>query len=348
MTIVAEKYDYVMGVDTHARTHTYAIIHAATGACAVTETFPTTPAAIARALAWARRNTSGSVLAAVEGTSSYGAGLTRALTNAGIAVTEVKPPKRQTRAGVGKSDPIDAVAAARHVLACDTAKLTMPRAEGIRGALRVLLSGRRGLDIHCTADRNALNALARTVDLGIDARKPLSDTQVTAIAAWRQRNTDTVEQRITRAEGTRLVTAIKAANAQLRENKKRLAELCEQLAPGLQDLVGLGPVTAAIILTAYSHHGRMRSEAAFAALAGVSPLPASSGNTVRHRLNRHGDRQLNMAFDVIVKVRMMRDEDTKRYVACRTAEGKNYREIKRILKRYVARNIYRQLQTLMP
>lgn len=348
MTIVAEKYDYVIGVDTHARTHTYAIVHAANGACAVTEAFPTTPAAIARSLAWAKRNTSGRVLAAVEGTSSYGAGLTRALTRAGIEVTEVKPPRKASRAGLGKSDPIDAVVAARHVLARDIAKLTTPRAEGIRGALRVLLTGRRGLDIHSTANRNALNALARTVDLGIDARKPLSNTQITNIAAWRPRSADTIEQRIARVEATRLATAIKAANTQLRDSKKRLAELCEQVAPGLQDLVGLGPVTAAILLTAYSHHGRIRSEAAFAALAGVSPLPASSGNTVRYRLNRHGDRQLNMALDVIVKVRMMRDDDTKRYVARRTAEGKNYREIKRILKRYVARNIYRQLQTLMP
>ena len=108
----------------------------------------------------------------------------------------------------------------------------------------------------------------------------------------------------------------------------------------------MGPVTTGIILTAYSHHGRFRSEAAFAALAGASPLQASSGNTTRHRLNRHGDRQLNMALDVIIKNRMRFDETTRTYVERRTAEGLSYREIKRVLKRYLARSIFRQLQHL--
>lgn len=109
---------------------------------------------------------------------------------------------------------------------------------------------------------------------------------------------------------------------------------------------GIGPVTAAVILRVYSHHGRIRSEAAFAALAGVSPLPASSGNTVRHRLNRHGDRQLNMALDIIEKIRMVHDETIRLYAARRTGEGRTYREIKRVLKRYTARAIFRELQTL--
>jgi transposase len=101
------------------------------------------------------------------------------------------------------------------------------------------------------------------------------------------------------------------------------------------------------MLAAYSHSGRIRSEAAFAALAGAAPLEASSGNTVRHRLNRHGDRQLNMALDVIAKVRMRCYDQTKAYVAKRTAQGRTYREIKRLLKRYLARSIFRQLQHLM-
>jgi transposase len=104
----------------------------------------------------------------------------------------------------------------------------------------------------------------------------------------------------------------------------------------------LDPVTAAIILTAYSHRGRVRSEAAFAALAGVNPIPASSGNTTRHRLNRYGDRQLNRAFDVIARVRMLHDPETRAYVERRTAEGKS-----RCLKRFISRQIYRQLQSIM-
>ena len=174
MTIVAEEYDHVMGVDTHARTHTYAIVDTATGACLATESFPTTAAAIGRAIGWMKRNTNGNVLAAVEGTSSYGAGLSCALKSAGIPVAEVKPPHRQARAGVGKSDPIDAVEAARQVLHRDVDRLA--------AALRVLLTGRRGLDTRRTADRNALNALVRTTDLGIDARKALTAAQVTMIA----------------------------------------------------------------------------------------------------------------------------------------------------------------------
>lgn len=123
--------------------------------------------------------------------------------------------------------------------------------------------------------------------------------------------------------------------------------LDEQLAPGMQDQLGMGPITVGIILAAYSHPSRIRSEAAFAALAGVSPLEASSGNTKRHRLNRSGDRQLNMALDIIVKSRMRLNDETKTYVERRSAEGRTYREIKRCLKRYLARSVFRQLEKLM-
>ncbi|WP_460521514.1 transposase, partial [Humibacter antri] len=108
---------------------------------------------------------------------------------------------------------------------------------------------------------------------------------------------------------------------------------------------GVGPVTAAVFLTAYSHPGRVRDEAAFAALAGASPIPASSGNTTRYRLNRNGDRQLNSALDVVARVRLSNDPDTRAYKQRRLAEGKTAREIRRILKRYIARQIYRTLAT---
>lgn len=134
--------------------------------------------------------------------------------------------------------------------------------------------------------------------------------------------------------------------SRLVENHKALAQLAEELAPGLQSIAGVGPVTAAIIICAYSHRGRIRSEAAFAALGGVAPRPASSGNTTRHRLNRSGDRQLNRAFDVIVRTRMSFDTATKDYVARSRANGKTNREIRRNLKRYVCRSIFRQLQTI--
>lgn len=336
-----------MTIVAHARTHTYAIVDTSIGACTATESFPTTAAAIRRAIAWMKRNTDGNVLAAIEGTSSYGSGLTRALKTAGIPVAEVKPPRRQARAGIGKSDPIDALEAARQVLHRQTERLAVPRADGLRAALRVLITRRKGLDTRRTADRNALNALVRTTDLGVDARKALTGAQVSMIAGWGECASDTVDQQIARQEAGRLAGAVKDADRHLRRMKAQLKELVEQLAPGFLARPGIGPVTAAVILCAYSHHGRIRSEAAFAALAGVSPLPASSGNTVRHRLNRSGDRQLNMALDIIVKVRMVHDETTRLYAARRIREGRTYREIKRVLKRYTARAIFRELQTLL-
>lgn len=138
-----------------------------------------------------------------------------------------------------------------------------------------------------------------------------------------------------------------AADQMLKENSRAMSELDEQLAPELQQVFGLGPVSTAWILMAYSHHGHIHSEAAFAALAGVAPLQASSGNHERHRLNRHGDRQLNKALDVVARTRMGHDEATKRYVEKRKADGLSPKEIKRILKRYIARSIYRQLQVIM-
>ena len=233
------------------------------------------------------------------------------------------------------------------VLGRPRSQVLEPRAAGTRAAVRILLASRSLLDHQRTANRNALTALLRGTDLGIDARSPLRDTQITAIAAWRTSNSTDPVIRIARAEAKRLALAVKDLTGRLGENHKELAQLTEELAPGLQSVPGVGPVTAAIIICAYSHHGRIRTEAAFAALGGVAPRPASSGNTTRHRLNRSGDRQLNRAFDVIVRTRMSFDPATKDYVTRSRAAGKSNREIRRNLKRYVCRSIFRQLQTIM-
>ena len=333
---------------THARTHTFTAVHTATGAVVDTATFPATSTGMDRAITWNRRRTGGErVFAAVEGTSSYGARLTQTLLAADIEVGEVRPPIQSSRSLTGKSDPIDAEAAARSVLGRPREQVMEPRAAGTRAAIRILLAARHLLDHQRTANRNALTALLRGTDLGIDARSSLREAQITAIAAWRTSNsTDPVIQ-IARAEAKRLALAVKDITGQLAENRRALAQLTEELAPGLQSIPGVGPVTAAIITCAYSHHGRIRSEAAFAALGGVAPRPASSGNTTRHRLNRSGDRQLNRAFDVIVRTRMSFDTATKDYVTHSRATGKSNREIRRNLKRYVCRSIFRQLQTIM-
>jgi transposase len=347
MAIVAEMFEHVVGIDTHARSHTYCLIHTRTGAVIDTGTFPTTKAGNARAISWVVRRTQGSVLAAVEGTSSYGASITAALIEEGLDVAEIRPAARSTHAHAGKSDDLDAEAAARSVLGRDHDTLARPRQAGRRAALRVLLASRSIIDHQRTANRNALTALLRSADLGVDARKPLTDAQIRTIAAWRIGRADgpMTASALIRREARRLALAVSEQTKLLQDNHRQLQHLAEELAPGLQDQPGIGPVTAAIITCAYSHHGRVRSEAAFAALGGIAPLPASSGNTNRHRLSRSGDRQLNRAFDIIVRTRMSYDPTTRDYVARRRSEGKTNREIRRCLKRYVCRAIFRELQT---
>lgn len=345
MPLIADTYPYVVGVDTHARSHTYCLIESERGAIVDTATFPTSVAGIRRALTWLMVRTEGElVFAAVEGTSSYGASLTAALSDVGIAIGEIRPGPKSSHAHHGKSDLMDAEAAARAALGRDARRVPQPRATGDRTMLRVLLASRSLVDHQRTANRNALLALLRTVPLGLDVRGPLRQGQIRQIAAWRPQPGDPLLP--ARSEAKRLAAAVLAQDTILRENHQHLAALVERLTPGLQGIRGVGPVTAAIMVCAYSHHGRLRDEAAFAALAGVAPLPASSGNTERHRLNQSGDRQLNRALDVIVRTRLSCDSDTRAYLARSVAAGKTRREARRNLKRYVARSIFRQLRTM--
>ena len=145
----------------------------------------------------------------------------------------------------------------------------------------------------------------------------------------------------------RLALALRHAAQTLKANRRQLQELVDSIAPGLTHRRGLGPVSAAQLIVSYSHPGRVRNEAAFAALAGTSPLPASSGRTVRHRLNRGGDRALNRAIHTIALTRLRSCPRTQAYAARRTAEGKTHREIRRSLKRYITRELYRALTTSM-
>lgn len=347
MPVVAEQFSFVVGVDTHARTHTYAIVEAVNGRLIDLRQFPVNAAGISRAIAWISAKTDGAVLAAVEGVSSYGAGLVAALDAADIPVVEAKPLRSAMREGRDKSDGHDAQAAARNVLGRELEKLPRPRSGKLRSALRVLLAARRAMDTQRTAARNTLTALLRVIDLGVDVRRPLTDQQVSVIASWRSRPTDDIEQATARAEANRLAREVLQLTVRLEENRDALEVHVTELAPGLLLQRGIGPVTAAVFLTAYSHPGRVRSEAAFAALAGASPLQASSGNNTRHRLNRSGDRQLNRALDIVARVRIAKDPETRAYRDRRLAEGKSTREIRRQLKRYIARQIFRELTATM-
>jgi transposase len=190
-----------------------------------------------------------------------------------------------------------------------------------------------------TSATNALTALLRTYDLGVDARRPLTRAQVRHIAAWPGH-----DQHAARAEARRLAARATDLDADLAQNKDQLAKVVRSSpAATLLEEKGVGPVCAATTWTAWSHLGRVRSEAAFAALAGASPIPASSGNTTRHRLNRSGDRRLNHALHTIILTRMRCHPPTREYTARRTAEGLTKREIIRCLKRHLARHLYRTL-----
>jgi transposase len=186
-----------------------------------------------------------------------------------------------------------------------------------------------------------LTALVRTIDLGIDARRPLSSGQVKEISQWRTR-VEEVASVTARIEATRLATRIVALTSELDSDQARMTELLrDRAAAALLEKTEIGPVTAATIFTAWSHPGRVRNEAAFASPTRVNPIPASSGNTIRYRLNRRGDRRLNRALHQATIVRMTNEPDTRAYVERRQAEGRTNREIWRCLKRYLARQIFR-------
>jgi transposase len=346
MSIVAHSYPFVVGVDTHAKKHVFAIVNTATGALLQSRDFPTTNSGMNRAIAWVARLT-GADLAAlwvIEGAASYGALLAGAVGAAGYPVVEAARMDARAHHGVGKSDALDAHRIAAAVLPLDKQQLRRPRLnDGVRAALRILITARESMTADRTRAVNALTALLRVNDLGLDARKPLTGTQITDVSRWRARD-EPLAISIARAEAVRLANHISKLDTEIKTNNGQITELVQisEAAPLLQEN-GFGPVTAAICLTAWSHQGRVRSEAAFASLAGVNPIPASSGNTVRHRLNRGGDRTLNRALHMAAVSRMTFDAQTTAYVAKRQAEGRTKREIRRCIKRYLARRIYRTL-----
>ena len=351
MSIVAHSHPFVVGVDTHAKNHVYAIITTTTGELLQTRDFPTTSAGINRALAWVARHIGADLatLWVIEGAASYGVLLAGAVGAAGYDVAEAPRMDARSHHGVGKSDLLDAHRIAAAVLPLETDQLRRPRLnEGIRAALRVLVTARESMTTERTRAVNALTALARVNDLGLDARKPLTGTQIREVCRWRARE-EPLALSIARSEAVRLAKRIGELDAEIKTNNDRITELVEvsEAAPLLQE-TGFGPVTAAICLTAWSHHGRVRSEAAFASLAGASPIPASSGNTVRHRLNRGGDRTLNRALHMVALSRMTFDTETSNYVTKRQTEGRTKREIRRCVKRYLARRIYRTLNAATP
>jgi len=340
--MLADELDYVIGVDTHRDAHSLAVVAAANGGVVLVEpSLSACPRGYSRALALAQAHAAGARAFAIEGTGSYGAGLARFLAERGERVLEVERPAR-ARAPRGKSDTLDAVRAARSLLGED--KLAQPRASGRRAALQALLRVREG----AVGARQA--ALCQLRALIVTAPPPLREELRSLTRARLLRRCAALRAGGVRDErGTRLALRLLARRIQLldaeeRALKREIAALVEQLAPPLLAEAGIGPISAAQVVVAWSHHGRLRSEAAFARLAGAPPLPASSGLVVRHRLDRGGDRQLNRALHTVILSRRKHHQPTIAYIERRTSEGKSAREAVRCLKRFLARQLFRLLE----
>lgn len=342
MTMLSDDTEFVIGVDTHRDTHTASIIHSGTGAHLGSTTCTTSRAGLAELVTFAD-NHPGRRVWAVEGTGSYGAGLLRFLTEHGEQVIETERPHRVARRH-GKSDELDAVKGARDTLAAD--HLAQPRQRGERAAIAALLVTRRSaVDAAATA-RKQLRAAIVTAPDPLRNRFEIAGRRrfVTIAQHLRHHPSHDIETATAITVMVTLARRIRSLDAEALTHERAMRRLIEGWRPDLLDQLGVGTIVAATILCAWSHPGRFRSEAAFASLAGVAPIPASSGLTTRHRLNRSGDRKLNSAIYTIVISRLHYDPATRAYAARRKTEGKTGPEIRRCLQRYVARDIYRLLE----
>jgi transposase len=341
--MLADELDYVLGVDTHRDKHVVAVVTAPAGAVVAGTAAPTNTRGYRELLRVADRHAPGRRAWAIEATGSYGAGLVRYLAARGETVLELSRTPRGERRLHGKDDTLDATRTARAALASE--RLALPRAGERREALRLLLVARRSaVDVR----REALSQLRAVI---VTAPEPLREqlrrlpTGALLDRCSRLRRTHlAADDLATRLVLRSLARRIQAATLEANELEHEILLHVRALAPALLDEPGIGPIVAAHLIVAWSHHGRLRSEACFARLAGVAPIPASSGQTQRHRLSRGGDRQLNRALHTIVLHRRQHDATTKNYIARRIAEGKTNRDATRLLKRYLARHLYRLLE----
>jgi transposase len=343
MTMLSELVDVVIGVDTHKHTHTAGIIDAGTGAQLGDRTVSTDPCGYGELIEFAD-TCDGVRVWAIEGTGGYGAGLARHLQAMGEWVIELDRPERPARRHGAKSDPLDAYRAARESLSRVT--LASPRAPGSRVALSVRLAARRSAIEAATIAKRQLNALVIAAPEQLRCRLRGHSIQTMIPIAARLRgheswDTETLEtSSVLRALAKRIITL----ESEAADHERALATTIKSWRPDLLELCGVGPINAATVLCAWSHPGRIHSDAAFAMLAGAAPIPASSGQTVRYRLNRSGDRQLNRALHNIAVCRLRYDPTTRAYAERRRTDGKTDREIRRCLKRYIARQLFRQLE----
>lgn len=334
------QWTVAIGIDTHKHTHVAVALDRLGGQLDTFEA-PATSAGYLALHRWAHGL--GEPAFAVEGAGSYGAGLARFLQAAGCRVFEPERPRRRERRG-GKSDLIDALVAARRLLAGE--RLGRPRGlAGPREDLRLLLLERRGAIAARTATLNQLQAVLVTAPERLRTRLsgPSSEQLARAVARLQPGRG---EQAIVRGVLRRLGRRVLNLDAELAELEQELDAIVTALVPELLSECGVGPVCAAQLVVSSGDPNRMASEASFAALAGTSPVDASSGRQQRHRLNRGGDRQLNRALHVIALSRVRWHPETTAYHQRLLATGKTTREARRCVKRMLARHFYHQLRSL--
>ncbi|MFJ4866882.1 IS110 family transposase [Streptomyces sp. NPDC088748] len=336
--VPASPEDVILGVDTHEDIHVAAVI-TTRGASLTNQEFPATAAGYRQLIFWARPF--GVVRrAGVECTGSYGTALTRALQREGIDVVEVNQPDRATRRKHGKTDAIDADAAARAVLS-GAATTTPKTADGPAADMRVLRLAKESAVKARTQAMNQLKAVLLVLDPALreqltSLRNPALITTCAALDDGRTEAAFTMRL---------LARRVQSLSLEIKELTKRTTKAVRASRPQLLQLVGVGPDSAAVLLIAAGDNpDRLKDEASLAALCGVSPVEQSSGKSRRRRLNRGGHRQANAALYRIVQSRICWDERTQSYLQRRTAEGMSRREIIRCLKRYVARELHRHIQ----
>jgi transposase len=346
--MLADELDYVVGVDTHRDQHVLSVVAAPTGAVVAQRAVAASGRGYAHALRFANEHGRGARVWAVEGVGHYGLGIVRFLSDRGETVLEAGRSPRGERRLQGKDDGLDATRAARAALGSD--ELALPRAGQRREALRLLLLARRSA---VEVRRRALVQLRSVIVTAPDRlREQLQELPERRLlercSRFRRSSSCPVDELASKVVLRTLAQRIEAATAEAEQLERELLAHVRALAPRLLDEPGVGPIVAADVIVAWSHPGRVRSEAAFARLAGVAPVPASSGQTVRHRLSRGGDRQLNRALHTVVLHRRQHDPTTQANIERRVAEGKSRREATRLLKRYLARHLYRMLQQTEP
>ena len=335
--------EVIIGVDTHKDQHVAVAIDGL-GVRLGESYVPVTSCGYEELERWSR--SLGEIHAfGIEGTGSYGAGVARFLTGRGYTVIEVNRPDRSVRHRKGKSDPTDAEMAARAVLS-GVADATPKSGEGEVEMIRMLKSTKDSAVKARTQAGNQMKALVVTAPAELRERL---DGLTTSALATRCRNFRLSGLNDPKAAAKYALRSLACRyyrlSDEVRDLEAEMERLTRSVAPALVNAFGVGPDTAAtLLIAAGSNPDRLRTEAAFASLCGVNPIPASSGKTNRHRLNRGGDRQANAALYRIVIVRLCHDARTQAYMRRRTTEGMSKRDVIRCLKRYVVREVYSAIQ----